>query len=149
MTTFYVKKGRKYVPTLEYDNEFNDAWPEGTHLTISKPGSRSRRYNIEPALAPMIAAGHTAEDRITKIILDKLTYKPDIPPYTDEQKAAWEHMREAYGEELCRLNCASIIEAVRAGVQEMINEAAELLENPALQQSYDNFLLLSKLTKGK
>ena len=149
MTTFYIKKDRRYIPAREYDNEFNDSWPEGTHLTICKPGSRSRRYNIEPALAPMIAAGHTAEDRITKIILDKLTYKPDIPPYTDEQKAAWDHMREAYGEDLCRLTCASIAAAVRAGVKEMINEAAELLENPALQQSYDNFILLSKLTRGK
>jgi len=149
MTTYFIKKGRKYIPAREYDNEFNDSWPEGTHLTVCKPGSRSRRYNIEPAFAPMIAAGSYAEDRIAAIIVDKLTYTPEIPPYTQEQKEAWDRMREVYGEDLCRLKTSTIMEAVRAGVSEMIKEAEEILENPALQQSYDNFLLLSKLTRGK
>ena len=97
----------------------------------------------------MIAAGSYAEDRIAAIIVDKLTYTPEIPPYTQEQKEAWDRMREVYGEDLCRLKTSTIMEAVRAGVSEMIKEAEEILENPALQQSYDNFLLLSKLTRGK
>ena len=50
--------------------------------------------------------------------------------------------------ELCRLHSGSIREAIRAGIDEMVRHSAELLENPALKQSYDNFILLSKLTRG-
>jgi hypothetical protein len=53
------------------------------------------------------------------------------------------------GEDRSRLSSGSIMEAVRAGVNAMAEVAAELLENPALQNSYDNFILLSKLTRGK
>jgi len=149
MTTFYIKKGRRYHPVSEYDSDLLDAFPEGSHLTICNPGIRSRRYHIDPALAPMIVAGSIAEDRITKVIMDKLSFEPESTPITPEQKEAWENMRKVFGEDLCRLKSGSVMEAVRAGVNEMVKEAAELLENPALQNSYDNFILLSKLTRGK
>lgn len=148
MTTFYKKVGRRYHPVSEYDSELMDSYPEGTHLTICRPGTRSRRYNVEPAIAPMIAAGAIAEERITKSIMDQLSFAPVHKPITVEQKEAWENMKKAYGEDLCRLSSGSISEAVRAGVNEMVKEAEKLLENPALKNSYDNFILLSKLTKG-
>lgn len=149
MTTFYIKKGRKYLPVSEYDSELGDAWPEGTHLTVSVPGQCSRRYNIEPAFAPMIAAGKTAEDRITQVISDKLSFRPEQLPVTPEQHAAWENMRQVWGDEMCRLQSGSIGEAVRAGVDEMVQVATELMQNPALQNSYNNFILLSQLSIGK
>lgn len=149
MTTFYRKEGRKYIPVSEYDNELTDAWPEGTHLTISAPGRRSRRYDVDPALAPMIAAGYTAEERITQVIMDKLSFRPEQLPVTPAQHKAWDNMKKVWGEDMCRLQSGSIGEAVRAGVDEMVKEAESLLLNPALQNSYNNYILLCKLTIGK
>ena len=82
------------------------------------------------------------------VIMKVLSFTPERPPVTPEQKAAWEQMVEAWGDELCRLQSGSILEAIRAGIDEMVRHSAELLENPALKQSYDNFILLSKLTRG-
>lgn len=149
MTTFYKKVGRRYIPVSEYDSELTYAYPKGTHLTICLPGSSSRRYNVEPEFVPMIAAGGYAEEAITKVIMEKLSFAPETTPLTTEQLEAWEKFKEAMGENRCRLSSGSIMEAVRAGVNAMAEEAKELLENPALQNSYDNFILLSKLTRGK
>ena len=148
MTTFYKKVGRKYVPVSEYDSELRDAYPYGSHLIHNQAGVQTTRYCVDPALAPMIAAGITAEEAITKIIMDHLSYQPETAPITPEQQEAWENMKTVWGADLCRLRSGSIMEAVRAGVEAMVNEANELLENPALQNSYNNFILLSKLSKG-
>ena len=138
MTTFYKKVGRKYVPVSEYDSELRDAYPYGSHLIHNQAGVQTTRYCVDPALAPMIAAG----------IMDHLSYQPETSPITPEQQEAWENMKTVWGADLCRLRSGSIMEAVRAGVEAMVNEANELLENPALQNSYNNFILLSKLSKG-
>jgi hypothetical protein len=149
MTTFYKKVGKRYFPVSEYDSDLLSAYPEGTHLTICIPGKSSRRYYIEPAFAPMIAAGSYAEEAIVQVIMEKLSLSPQKYPLTIEQKKAWENFKEVMGEDRSRLSSGSIMEAVRAGVNAMAEVAAELLENPALQNSYDSFILLSKLTRGK
>jgi hypothetical protein len=149
MTTFYKKVGKRYIPVSQFDSELLSAYPNGTHLTICIPGKSSRRFNIEPAFAPMIAAGGYAEEAIAQVMMEKLSLSPQKYPLTIEQKKAWENFKEVMGEDNCRLSSGSIMEAVRAGVNVMAEEAKELLENPALQNSYDNFILLSKLTRGK
>lgn len=149
MTTFYKKQGRRYIPVSEYDHELTDAFPEGTHITVCRPGSSSRRYRIDPALAPLIAAAYLSEEAITKVIMDQLSYQPKTKPITPEQKEAWENMQKVFGEDLCRLQSGSIMDAVRAGTNEMVRQAELLLDNPALKQSHDNFILLSKLIKGE
>jgi alpha-D-ribose 1-methylphosphonate 5-triphosphate diphosphatase len=53
---YYEKRGRRYYPVMEHDYELMDAMPRGNHLIMCYPGGRSTRYNIDPALAPMIAA---------------------------------------------------------------------------------------------
>ncbi len=65
---YYEKVGRRYVPVSEYDSEFLDAFPKGNHLVMCYPGGTSRRFRIDPALAPMIAAGRYAEDAICRAI---------------------------------------------------------------------------------
>jgi hypothetical protein len=92
---FYVKKGRRYVPHSTYSNEFCDAFPKGTHLVQSYPGGSLRRYNIDPAYAPMVAAGRIAEDVISKRLHDATEIRRNTrnkeTPLTPGQKAAWEN----------------------------------------------------------
>ena len=81
-TIFYVKKGRRYIPHSSYSSEFCDSFPKGTHLVQSYPGGSSRRFNIDPAYAPMIAAGRVAEDAICKAISKASELRPKNTPIT-------------------------------------------------------------------
>lgn len=146
---FYEKVGRKYVPVSEYDSTLLDALPKGVHLINVYPGGRSTRYNIDPAYAPMIAAGRVAEDAISKRIMDISALRPrsDRRPLTPEQKDAWDKLAKAFGNERYALQYCSYREAAEAGVKAMQEEADKLLDNPAVKKAYEYFLLVCELTK--
>ena len=63
---FYEKVGRKYVPISEYDSNLMDGYSYGTHLLMVYPGGASRRYNIDPNYAAMIAASRVAEEAMIR-----------------------------------------------------------------------------------
>ena len=146
---FYIKKGRRYVPHSTYSSEFCDSFPKGTHLVQSYPGGSMRRYNINPAHAPMIAAGRVAEDAISKSIMDASALR--VPkrdePLTPAQLKAWKALAKAFGKEQYALEWCSYREAAEAGVKAMQTEAEKLLENEAVRKAYEHFLLLCELTK--
>jgi hypothetical protein len=147
--TFYEKVGRRYVPVYEYDQVLMDALPKGSHLIQVYPGGRSTRYNVDPAYAPMIAAGRFAEDTISKVIMEKSALR--IPekqkPLTEEQRAAWEHLAATLGQERYALEWCSYREAAEAGVKAMQDEADKMLTNPAVKKAWDYFLMVWHLTK--
>jgi hypothetical protein len=66
---YYVKEGRKYVPVAEYDSDLMDSFHKGNHLVMCYPGGVSRRFNIEPNYAAMIAAGRVAEDAVCSAMI--------------------------------------------------------------------------------
>jgi hypothetical protein len=146
---YYEKKGRKYVPVSEYDSDFIDGFSKGTHIVMSYPGGQSRRYNIDPAYAPMIAAGRVAEDAISKVIMEKSALR--VPerrtPITPEQQEAWERLSALFGEERFALEWCSYREAAEAGVMAMQAEAEKLLTNPTVRKAYERFLMVCELTK--
>ena len=148
-TIFYIKKGRKYIPHSSYSSEFCDSFPKGTHLVDVYPGGQSRRFNIDPAYAPMIAAGRVAEDAISEVIrkATDLRMKPRSTPLTPKQKKAWDNLVKEFGEEARFLEWPSAREACEAAVQAMQAEADKLLANPAVRNAYDRFLFISELTK--
>jgi hypothetical protein len=147
---FYEKVGRKYVPVAEYDNDLLDSFTKGNHLVMCYPGGTSRRFNVEPALAPMIAAGRVAEDTISKAIMDKsaLRVPEKHQPLTQEQRAAWEHLASTFGQERFALEWCSYREAAEEGVKAMQAEADKLLQNESVRKAYDHFMLMCELTKG-
>lgn len=146
---FYEKKGRRYVPVSEYDNDLLDSFPKGDHLVSVYPGGSSRRFKIDPAFAPMIAAGRYAEDAISKHIMEVSAMRPrsDRKPLTPEQKTAWENLTKAFGEERYALEYCSYREAAEAGVKAMQDEADEMLQNPAVKKAWDYFMMVWQLTK--
>lgn len=148
---FYIKQGRRYVPHSTYSSEFCDSFPKGTHLVQSYPGGSLRRYNIDPAYAPMIAAGRIAEDVISKRIheateIRRNSRKPE-QPLTPGQKAAWDKLVEEFGDDAKQLEWASVREIAEVGVQAMVEEADKLLANPSVRKAYERFLLICELTK--
>jgi len=146
-TIFYVKKGRRYIPHSSYSSEFCDSFPKGTHLVQSYPGGSSRRFNIDPAYAPMIAAGRVAEDAICKAISKASELRPKNTPITPGQKKAWEKLAKEFGDELCTLYGLSAHDCAEAGVKAMIDEAEKILLNPTVRKAYEKFLFVVELTK--
>jgi hypothetical protein len=145
--TYYEKRGRRYVPVAEYNNDWMDSFPEGTHLIICYPGGVSRRYRIDPNYAAMIAAGRVAEDAICSAIHQASEAKPSRTPLTKRQKAAWEEMKAAFGDELFGLEFGSIYSYAEAGVKAMQEEADKMLKNPAVRKAYERFLIVAELVK--
>lgn len=145
---FYVKKGRRYVPHSTYSSEFCDSFPKGNHLVQSYPGGSMRRFNIDPAYAPMIAAGRVAEEAICKALNKASELRPAKTPLTPAQHRAWKKLAKEFGDELCTLHGASVHDIAEAGVQAMQAEAEQLLANPAVKLAYEQFLLVCELTKS-
>jgi hypothetical protein len=148
---FYVKKGRKYIPHSTYSSEFCDSFPKGTHLVQSYPGGSSRRFNIEPAYAPMIAAGRVAEDAISRKIMEateiRRQSKNRETPLTPGQQAAWENLVKEFGPDAKQLEWPSARECAEEAVKAMTKEADILLSNPAVRKAYEHFMLVCELTK--
>lgn len=145
---YYEKIGRKYVPVLEYDSEYLDSFPKGNHLVMVYPGGQSRRFNVDPNYAAMIAAGRVAEDAICRAISAASELRPQRTPITEGQRAAWANLAKEMGDELCTLRGLSIHDCAEAGVKAMQAEADELLKNPAVKKAYDHFQLMCELTKN-
>lgn len=148
-TIFYIKKGRRYVAHSTYSTEFHDSFTKGTHLVDVYPGGSSRRFNIDPAYAPMIAAGRVAEDAISKKIMEASALR--VPardqPLTPAQSKAWKALARAFGKEQYALEWCSYREAAEAGVKAMQEEADKLMTNPTVRKAYERFLFVAELTR--
>lgn len=144
---YYEKVGRRYVPVAEYDSDFLDSFTKGNHLVMSYPGGTSRRFNIDPAYAPMIAAGRVAEDAVCRAISKAAELRPPCTPITAKQKKAWHALAEAFGDELCTLQGLSIHDCAEAGVQAMQTEADKLMKHQSVRQAYEHFMMMCALAQ--
>ena len=146
-TIFYVKKGRRYVPHSTYSSEFCDSFPKGTHLVDVYPGGTSRRFNITPAHAPMIAAGRVAEDAMCRAISRASELRPRQTPLTEGQRRAWKKLAKEFGEELATLQIGCARDIAEAGLQALQEEATKLMTHESVRIAYEQFLLVCELTK--
>lgn len=144
---FYEKVGRKYVPVHEYDEYLMDGLPYGNHLIMCFPGGKSTRYNIDPALAPMIAAGRVAEDRMSEAVRKASEMRPRRTELTHDQQRAWQRLNKALGDDVYTLEIACARDIAEAGIKAMQAEAEKLMTNPAVKLAYEQFLLVCELTK--
>lgn len=148
---FYKKVGRKYEAVSEWDSELMASMPKGSHLVIVHPGGQSTRYNIEPNYVALIAASRVAEDVISKAIMDateiRRQQRGNTTPITDEQRLAWEHLVEVFGDDAKQLEWPSAREAAQRAAKALEQEAEKLLNVPAVQKAYEYFMFVAALTK--
>ena len=144
---YYEKVGRKYVPVAEYDSNWMDSFHKGTHLLMVYPGGQSRRFNVDPDYAGLIAASRVAEDAMCKALNKASELRPARTPITPAQQRAWKKLAKEFGDELCTLNGASIHDIAEAGIKALQKEANVLYSNTAVKKAYDHFILLCELTK--
>ena len=148
-TVFYEKIGRRYKPVSEYDSTLLDSFPKGDHLVSVYPGGSSRRFKIDAALAPMIAAGRYAEDAISTAVVQASEMRPRKTPITERQRKAWEKLAKEFGEERYYIELPSAREVAEAGVKAMQEEANRLMQHEAVKQAYEHFMLVCKLCAEK
>ena len=146
---YYEKVGRRYVPVAEYNEQWMDSFTKGTHLVMVYPGGTSRRYNIDPNYAAMIAAGRVAEDAMCRAISKASELRPQRTPITPGQKKAWEKLAREFGDELATLQINSARDIAEAGLKAMQAEADQLMQHEAVRKAYEQFQLVCELTKGK
>jgi type IV secretory pathway ATPase VirB11/archaellum biosynthesis ATPase len=144
---FYRKVGRRYVPVAEYDSNMLDSLPQGAHLVVCVPGGQSRRYNIDPNYAAMIAAGRVAEDAICDAIREADQPRPQRMLLTERQRRAWRALARALGDEMGTLVHASHHDIAEAAVRAMQAEADKLMQHPAVRNAYEQFQTVVKLTQ--
>ena len=144
----YEKIGNRYVPVKEYDPIVHDSFPEGASLVVTVPTGRSFRYKVDPALAPMIAAGILAEDQVSKAIMRAQEMRPQHgKELTPEQHAAWSKFVDEMGDRGRYIEWPSAREAAQAGVEALAEEAKKLLDNPSVKLAYEHFMLVCELAK--
>jgi len=147
-TLFYKKVGRKYEPVAEYDNEWMDSFPKGSHLVSCMPGVTSRRFNINPAFAPMIAAGIYSEDAVSKAIMKATEMRPASVRWTDKELSAFQDFLKVLGDDQrFMVSYSSARDAAEAGVKAMQQEADKLMKHDSVRKSYEHFLLMCQLVK--
>ena len=148
---FYEKVGSRYKPVYEYDQTLMDAFPKGSHLVICYPGGVSRRYNIDPNYAALIAAGRVAEDAVSKKLMEvgeiRLQSSDRKRELTESQKAAWDNLVKEFGDSAKQLEWPSCREVAEAGVLAMQEEADKLMQNESVRRAYEHFQLMCKLAK--
>lgn len=144
---YYEKRGTRYYPVAEYDSDYLDSFPRGNHLVMCYPGGSSRRFNIQPNHAAMIAAGRVAEDAMSKAIQQASEMRPHNKPITEKQKKAWENLAKAFGSERYYIEIPSAREIAEAGLKAMTEEAENLLKNETVRKAYEHFMLVATLTK--
>jgi hypothetical protein len=145
---YYEKRGRRYYPVAEYDSTLLDSFPKGNHLVMCYPGGTSRRFNIEPNYAALIAAGRVAEDSISKAVVKASEMRPHKTPITEKQRKAWDNLAKAFGDERYYIEIPSAREIAEAGVKAMTLEADKMLSVPSVRNAYEHFIFLCELTKG-
>ena len=111
------------------------------------PGGQSRRYNIDPDYAALIAAARVAEDAMMQAMRKASELKPKQTPITEGQRRAWRKLAREFGDDLATLSGASAYDITQAGLKALEDEAAQLLTNESVKAAYDQFLFVCALTK--
>lgn len=144
---FYIKQGRRYVPVAEYDNEWLDSFPKGAHLVMCYPGGSSRRFNIDPAYAAMIAAGRVAEDAICTAMIKADEIQPPRRAMTEAERDAWNNLIAVWGDEARSLRRPAVRDVAEAGVKAMMAEADKLMAHESVRRAYEHFQLMCEMVK--
>jgi hypothetical protein len=116
---------------------------------MSYPSGQRTRCNIEPDFAAMIAAGHYAEDAISKAIVRAQEMRPQQgKELTQEERDAWNNFVRVMGDRGRYIEIPSAREATEAGVKAMMLAAKDMFEtNPSVKQAYEHLLTLAALAK--
>jgi hypothetical protein len=138
----------RYEPVKEYDSDVLDSIPyNGTTLIHSYKNGQSRKFNIKPAIAPMVAASMVLHDSLTSIISKASEFKPRNAPITPAQRKAWDALNKSFGGSITSLDGVSVHDIAESILEAISAEAEKMLTNPSIRNAYEQFLLVATLSK--
>lgn len=143
---YYIKEGDQYRPVSRYDPDLWGSITYGHYLITVERHKRTMRSIVDPALAPMIAAAHSAREKMIKAMLERET--EFLGPGGQKEQEAWAVFKATVGDQWSvRRN--SFANVVDSGINQIIKEAEELMENPAVKLAYEEFLTVCRLAMDK
>jgi hypothetical protein len=143
----YKKVGRKYVPVRYYDSNFDRGFPEGSSLVTKMGNSELRQYKIDPAHAPMIAAGKYAYEGMLDGLRAASEMRPKTAPITKKERALWEEMKKVMGDSAFYVQFPSLHDIADGGIKAMEAEVEKMMTHVAVRDAYEQFLMVWKLCK--
>ena len=142
---FYEKVGCRYKPVYEYDQMLLDGFPKGNHIVMCYPGGQSRRYNIDPNYAALIAAARVAEDAMSQAVRKASELRPQRTLVTEGQRKAWNKLAKEFGDDLATLHINSARDIAEAGLKALQEEADKLMRHASVRAAYEQFQLVCNL----
>lgn len=143
---FYEKIDDQYVPVSEYDSDFIDSIPNGTHIIHKADGSQSRRYNIEPEYAPMLAVLFECRDQMCDAIYAASVARPSRKPISPQEQAAWKQLQEVA--DIHYIQYPAAYDIAERFIMVLNDKVSEIMQNPAVKEAYDHFQLMVKLAEN-
>jgi len=117
VTTYYEKRGRRYLPVLESD--VYAAFPEGHYLVSIQPGLKSITRAVEPDHAAVEHAMRHAATAMTEAMRKACECLPPTRrPLTPKQKRGWEAWKREVGDDaMFYFDGVSMQDVVDAGIK--------------------------------
>lgn len=147
MTTFYKKVGRRYVPVLEHDDELLSSLEEGHHLISAIPGLRSTTHRVDPNHAPVLAVMKVAKEKMLEAMLEASKLRPQAKLLTSEQREAYQRLMDVLGDDKFYLQYDSMNDIIEAGIKTVVEDAAKLMDNETVKESWEHYAVIAELTK--
>lgn len=142
----YKKEGRKYIEVSEYDDEFMDSFPYGTHMVELKPGSTLRRFNVEPDLLPLLAAAAFCKEEMTEAIYVASKARPEKKQLTAEQQRSWKQFEKTMGSQIMYIQYPSCADIAEVAILALKSKVDKMLQNESVREAYEHFMLLAKMS---
>jgi len=125
MSTYYIKKGCKYVPIAE--DKTWDLIPLGYHIVCAKPGSTFWKYHISPELEAFEAAAQVAKEamadrmyKVTQVKISPKQYPEYLRPKVEKAFNAW---KDIIGAHLpLHFEGVSMMDIIEAGISAVREE---------------------------
>lgn len=143
--TYYRKVGNKYEAVSYYDSNVMDAVPKDTAvLIINKGNSTLTKYNVDIAMAPLLAGSEYLRDQLSMTM--SLASNPRIPlAMTEAENKAWNNLIAVGGESFRQLTYSSSHDMIDAGINALTSHMHHILSDPTCKDAYEQFKLCVKL----
>jgi hypothetical protein len=147
--TYYIKRGRKYIPISEYDDDLHDSIRHGTHVVINHLGTRMFVYDIEPDNAAMVAATKIFKEYLVKCLHHASEARPKTGngvAFTESQQKAYDNLKRELGEHTYYFEFSSLHDIAEKAINDFVEHYGKKYEEyPFVKKAYDDLLMKCKM----
>lgn len=146
--TYYVKRGRKYVPVKYHDSEITESFPEGATLIIKKGNLRMYRYSVPMELASAAAVLEWLKEELTGAIVSSSAMVAPVEMLTPEHLAAWENFVKIAGPAGKRISYPSAAGVAITAIESLREDILGKMSHPLVKEAYERLQTAIALTEN-